>query len=245
MSEPFENRITSIIPVPANWYATTSVNQYSQSDKSRDVQVLVSPVIAWATVDQIYGDGETLPLVEPVFLNDGRPVNATEFQRIYSEFERDPGSRHFRSTVRTRSAEGLPEIEPLAYLPGPGQVVVSSGSGTGSACSTASREGAATPGASPISPSHSSPYSPSTNSRTSAAPTQPTTSSTRAANPGAHTSTANRTAPGLRPRSLGQPHSDARRIRAPHRHHALYVVHSSLARSSSDNMMGPTATEAG
>lgn len=92
MSEPFENTIVGITPVPPGFRVKVTHHETYRGEKEKTVETLDLPVIAWAVVKvDDWSSGKEHTGVEPVFLWDGQPTISSQYRYMFSDLAPAPG----------------------------------------------------------------------------------------------------------------------------------------------------------
>lgn len=100
--ERFRNEILSIIPAAPGWRVGVAHEAFDPQTRERSVERKgIYPIVAWALVR-----GPESTEIEPVFCDDGRMVNATEHQRVYSDLNPTPGDPRLTVHIRTLEPAG-------------------------------------------------------------------------------------------------------------------------------------------
>ncbi|MGV9427113.1 hypothetical protein ACWDO7_22855 [Streptomyces sp. NPDC003656] len=99
--ERFNNRILSITPAEPGW--EVDVQHVILLNRHKEVEDIGTfPVAVWAVVEVIYRDGTPVTRVDPVFLDAGSLTTATEYRRLHSNADPEPGEPKEMVSIRLR-----------------------------------------------------------------------------------------------------------------------------------------------
>ncbi|MFG2076890.1 hypothetical protein [Nonomuraea maritima] len=93
MPERFANEILSITSAAPGWQVQVTQEELDAETRKRTViDRATYPVVAFALVKiYYYSSSEPGSEVEPVFVDGGKLINATEYQRLHSNVDPEPG----------------------------------------------------------------------------------------------------------------------------------------------------------
>ncbi|WP_329213307.1 hypothetical protein OG257_32795 [Streptomyces sp. NBC_00683] len=107
--ERFNNRILSISPAEPGWHVRVELRSVMGTAHETEDKFSF-PILTWALVESVDRSGASTTQVEPVFLDGNSPTNSTEYRRMHSNVDPDPGEPKELVSIEILQPEPRPNL---------------------------------------------------------------------------------------------------------------------------------------